>query len=264
MVRHISLAIAALLLASCGADAENASEQQSDPDAVEPTRADFDGISSLTPEARTYLSKQISRFGGSKSIPDLKTEIVRSVLQVDYNDNGLSKSDMARNFRERESADRIRAMVDIFSADDNGDGVVTKAEFDLSAAWKEIRREKRARAMADRIPSVIIRTGPKPDPKLGTMTAFRNADLDGDGEITLKEAYLQPKSGSAKMAEQIYRYSLGRSDAFVLDFNKDKVVTVEEIEAGVDLFVQEAKTEGISFPEVSAKPKPRPHHMLER
>ena len=256
MFKCITLAAAAISLASCDAAAVDTEPTAKDSAAVEPTPREFRGVSTLTPEARTFLSQKISAFAGTKSVPDLKVELVNSILQVDYNENGLSQADFSRNFRENEATSRIRNMIDIFRSDDDGDGVVTKSEFDQAAAIKQVRHEKHMRAMADRFPIPVQRVGKDNQKSLGTMTAFRNADSNGDQKITLEEAYRVPKSESAKMYERAIRHSMGRQDVFALDFNDDKIVTKEEIAAGVDLFVQEANAEGINFPEVSMQRKP--------
>lgn len=254
MFKLVILAAASISLMSFGTAAADDKQTATDAQDREPTPAPIRGISKLTAEARTVLSKNIAEFAGRKSVEDLKAELTRRLLYADLNNNGLSIADFARKYRREEALNRIRGMMDIFSADDNGDGVVTTAEFDRAAELDEAQRAKSMR----NIPSRVV--PPNSDQAkqfaLRKMTAFRNADVDNDAEITLAEGYLAPKSEFARHMELSRRGYMERQEIFALDFNGDKIVTKAEIEAGIDLFVKEAAADRISFPAITKPPVP--------
>ena len=223
---------------------------------AEPTRKPFRGASKLSPEARLIISQQVSQSGGRKSVADMKIDIVRNILREDLDGNGLSKADFYYTTRSNEAQMRLQGISQIFRSDFDGDAVVTKAEFDRTMKAEQLRQDKQMREMQERRPEQDwSQNRPNNSQVLRALTMFLNADSDNNAEITLIEAYLAPNEMSR------YRSQIGRPDenpAFGLDFNKDDIVTKEEIEAGVDLFVAEAKESGVIFPEITEVDVRRP------
>jgi hypothetical protein len=245
------IATAVLPVLACSPSGYEFQNSSSDRQATEPKRRGFNGVSKLTPDARTLLSQKISGFGGRKSVFDMKIEIVRSLLRDDLNGNGLSQSDLIDTIRQRDTGVRLQNIMQIFRSDYDGDAIVTKAEFDKTVEIERLRRKKQ---MDDiRAPySENPRSDQHDDAAiLRALTMFRNADLNGDSKIALEEAYKAPSEinrGQPRYQE------ISQKAAFALDFNNDGLVTREEIEAGIDLFVAEAKQAGVIFPDVSEQP----------
>jgi hypothetical protein len=218
--------------------------------ADEPKPKPFRTISELTPEARTFLSQLHYVFEGRRSVSDMKTEIVTDLLRNDLNDNGLSLAERDDNFRGRDSIMRLNGVTNIFASDYDGDGVVTEGEFDAMIYIKQLRRKKKVdeiRVRNLKTSESIIEDVAGP---LRDMTAFKNADLNGDKKVTLQEAYHVPLEIS-KLKSQ-FRETTNQAP-FALDFNKDGLVTKEEIEMGIDLFVAEAQDVGVAFPDATRK-----------
>jgi hypothetical protein len=176
----------------------------------------------------------------------MKQAIVESLLASDVNDNGLSEADLYDLGREQMGKSSADGISRIFQADYDGNGIVSKTEFEKSVERQRLRQVRQFEAARARDPSRQVPTNAFQDTVLRAQTLFRNADQDRDDNITLLEAY-----SAVRDAGETREYTVGlkRNSVFALDFNQDGLVTRQEVEAGIDRFVKEAKEAGVTFPE---------------
>lgn len=250
--RSIILPVAAIMsLAACGAGAAPGPAGEVGVRPTEPVARSFSGISSLTPEARSFISARVTPFAGQKSIAEIKPDFIGNILNEDVNGNGLSQADFYDSDREQASARKVQEIGQIFRSDYDGDGVVTKVEFDRTMERERLRHQRQFELTSARYPERVMQPNSFDGALLRAQTLFRNADSNGDDNITLVEAYLAP----GEMDRTFEVNARSRRDAvFALDFNRDGMVTRAEVEAGIDLFVAEAKEAGVEFP--ASQPPP--------
>ena len=189
----------------------------------------------LTPDMRAVLAEIVNDDPARRTPAEWAEQARDTVLSLDMDGGGFSARDVEIAAQMETARDRLNRLGNYLAFDLDGDGQVTAAEYrtGIGKHYVELARIEQDDARKEkRAPKSV--TPQEQNDYQYLLRLFAGVDSDGDGAISLAEAY---KAASTRLTDPP-RPGTGTIRYLSLDLNHDGAVTADEIDAAMGEYLR--------------------------